>query len=134
MDYENHSTDKEVKFIIKVSDETLFDNTYKVKDILEDKFKLVSVKSVSNMHLYNKDGTIKKYDTIYQIMDEHYYTRLNMYSQRKEYELNNIAKDIQLLEAKMKFIREVMDELILIYRQSKDTIINKLRELNKQIK
>ena len=129
LDYENHSTDKEVKFIIKVSDETLFDNTYKVKDILEDKFKLVSVKSVSNMHLYNKDGTIKKYDTIYQIMDEHYYTRLNMYSQRKEYELNNIAKDIQLLEAKMKFIREVMDELILIYRQSKDTIINKLREL-----
>ena len=34
LDYENHSTDKKVNFIIKVSDETLFDNTYKIKDVI----------------------------------------------------------------------------------------------------
>ncbi|MBF76254.1 hypothetical protein CMK20_19000 [Candidatus Poribacteria bacterium] len=129
LDYENHSTDEKVKFIIKVSDETLFDNTYKTADIIENKLKLTTTKSISNMHLYNKDGVIHKYDTIYQIMDEHYYTRLNMYSRRKIYELNNLLEEIKLLEAKMRFIQKVIDEDIIIYRQSKDTIIQRLIEL-----
>ena len=130
LDYENHSTDKKVNFIIKVSDETLFDNTYKIKDVIEEKFKLISTKAVSNMHLYNKNGTIRKYDTIYQIMDEHYYVRLNMYTKRKNYELNILENDSKLLEAKMRFIQNVIDEEIVIYRKSKASIIEKLRELN----
>ena len=68
LDYENHSTDETVKFIVKVDDEVLFDNTYKKDDVIEDKFKLTSSKSLSNLHLYNKDGVIHKYDTIYQII------------------------------------------------------------------
>lgn len=129
LDYENHSTDEKVKFIIKVSDEALFDNTYKNNDVFEEQLKLVSTKSVSNMHLYNKDGTIKKYDTIYQIADEHYYVRLNMYGRRKAYELENLQKEINLLEAKMRFIQDVIDDKIVIYKQSKVSIIEKLREL-----
>ena len=103
LDYENHSTDEKVKFSVKVTDETLFDNTYKTKDIIEEKFKLQSTKSTTNMHLYNKDGSIKKYDNVYQIMDEHYYVRLNMYAKRKDYELDIIERHIKLLEAKIRF-------------------------------
>ena len=129
LDYENHSTDEKVKFTVKVSDETLFDNTYKAKDIIEGKFKLQSIKSTTNMHLYNKEGCIKKYDNIYKIMDEHYYTRLNMYTKRKDYELDIIEKRIKLLEAKMRFIQDVINETVIVYKQSKKTIIEKLREL-----
>ena len=129
LDYENHSTDETVKFIIKVSEETIFDNTYKDKDIIEGLFKLTSLKSTTNMHLYNKSGVIHKYGTIYQIMDEHYYTRLNMYSRRKEYVLNNISNELQILKAKMKFIQDVIDENIIVYKQSKNSIIDKLKEL-----
>ena len=35
LDYENHSTDDKVKFIVKVNDEVLFDNTYKKNDVIE---------------------------------------------------------------------------------------------------
>ena len=42
LDYENHSTDENVNFKIKVNDETLFDNTYKNKDVIEEKLKLIS--------------------------------------------------------------------------------------------
>jgi DNA topoisomerase-2 len=129
IDYENHSTDEKVKFSVKVSDETLFDNSYKNRDIIEEKFKLQSSKSTTNMHLYNKGGSIKKYDTIYQIMDEHYYTRLNMYVRRKEYELDNIEKTIKYLEAKMRFITDVINEVVVVNKQSKKSIIEKLREL-----
>jgi len=129
LDYENHSTDQKVKFSVKVSDETLFDNTYKTKDIIEDKFKLQSSKSTTNMHLYNKDGSITKYENIYKIMDEHYYTRLNMYVKRKEYDLDHIAKTIKHLEAKMRFINDVINEVIIVNKQSKKSIIEKLSEL-----
>ena len=81
------------------------------------------------MHLYNKEGCIKKYDNIYKIMDEHYYTRLNMYTKRKDYELDIIEKRIKLLEAKMRFIQDVINETVIVYKQSKKTIIEKLREL-----
>ena len=129
LDYENHSTDDKVKFMIKVSDEVLFDNTYKKKDVIHELLKLTSNKSVSNLHLYNKDGVIRKYDNIYQIIDDHYYTRLAMYGKRKEYQLSILSEDIKLLESKMRFIENVIDEKIVIYKQSKDVIINRLREL-----
>ena len=128
-DYENHSTDDKIKFMVKVSDEVLFDNTYKNKDVILEMFKLSSNKSVSNLHLYNKDGVIRKYDTIYQIIDDHYYTRLSMYIKRRDYQLNILERDIKLLEAKMRFIENVVDEKIAVYKQSKQNIIDKLREL-----
>ena len=127
LDYENHSTDDKVKFVVKVNDETLFDNTYKEKDVIEEKFKLTTPKTLSNLHLYNKDGTIKKYDTIYQIIDEHYYVRLNMYQRRKDYQLENLKKGIELLESKMRFIEYVIDDKIKVYKQSKQSIIDALR-------
>ena len=94
-----------------------------------EQFKLTSNKSISNLHLYNKKGAIHKYNTIYQIIDEHYYTRMEMYSSRKEYQLNNLMKEIMLSETKMRFIQNVIDEEIIIYKQSKDVIIDRLREL-----
>ena len=38
-------------------------------------------------------------------------------------------KEIMLLETKMRFIQNVIDEEIIIYKQSKAVIINRLREL-----
>ena len=129
LDYENHSTDEKVKFVIKVSDEKLFDNQYKKGDVFEHLFKLTSNKSVSNMHLYSRTGVIKKYETIYQIIDEHYYTRFDMYVKRKDYELENLKNDIKLLEAKMRFIQDVINEKVIVNKQSKASIIEKLSEL-----
>ena len=94
--------------------------------LIEEKLKLTSSKTVTNLHLYNKDGTIKKYDTIYQIIDEHYYVRLNMYQKRKDYSLNLLEQEIKLLESKMRFIEYVIDEKIKVYRQTKKSIIDKL--------
>ena len=81
------------------------------------------------MHLYNKDGSIKKYENVYQIMDEHYYVRLNMYAKRKDYELDIIERHIKLLEAKMRFIQDVIDDVVIINRQTKKYIIDKMSEL-----
>ena len=127
LDYENHSTDETVKFIIKVSDETLFDNQYKAKDIIEEKFKLSSKMSLTNLHLYTPDCAIKKYSSIYQILDEYFDVRFEMYQKRKDYQMNELTKGILLLETRMKFINYVIDEKIKVYKCSKVSIIESLR-------
>ena len=126
-DYENHSTDKIVKFIVTVSDETLFNNTYKKDDIIQKLFKLTSNKSLTNLHLYNCDGTIKKYDTIYQIQDEHFYARLDMYKKRKVYEIEELENSINILSNKLRFINYVIEDKIKVYKQTKKTIIESLK-------
>ena len=128
LDYENHSTDKTVKFVLKLSDETLFDNQYKTNNIIEEKLKLTSNKNISNLHLYSKDGNIKKYETIYQILDDHYYVRLNMYQARKDYQLDKLDNEIRHYEAKMRFIEYVIEEKVKVYKQSKLKIIESLRK------
>tara|TARA_B110000285_G_scaffold218781_1_gene268621 strand:- start:594 stop:1004 length:411 start_codon:yes stop_codon:yes gene_type:complete len=52
-----------------------------------------------------------------------------MYERRKVYELDNLKNDIKLLEARMRFIQDVINENIIVNKQSKAIIIEKLREL-----
>ena len=61
-------------------------------------------------------------------MDEHYYTRYSLYSERKEYELDILENDMKLLREKMRFVEDVIEDKIVIYKQKKDIIINKLKE------
>ena len=77
----------------------------KQKILLKKNSSLTSSKSVSNLHLYNKDGTITKYDDIYKIQDEHYYVRLGLYQERKDYQLDNLENQIKFLEALRKVYR-----------------------------
>jgi hypothetical protein len=67
----------------KINEIKLDPNLNLQKDIIEEKFKLTSNRNVSNLHLYTKDGTIKKYDDIYKILDEHYYVRLDYINKGK---------------------------------------------------
>ena len=62
-DYTNHSTDTDVKFIIKVDNNIIYDNKYIEKEkcdlIQKMKFKLVSQIKLTNIHCYNKDYNSK---------------------------------------------------------------------------
>lgn len=78
---ENHYTSKNVKFVLHF-------NT-SVKDTFADNFdvlfKLQSSKnlSINNIHLFNKDGAIQKYDTAIEIIKEWAETRILKYFERK---------------------------------------------------
>ena len=60
-------------------------------------------------------------------MDEHYYTRYSLYSERKEYELDILDNDMKLLREKMRFVEDVIEDKIVIYKKKKDIIIDKLK-------
>ena len=108
---------------IKTSDR--FTNGIKVKEF-EKKLKLVTPISLTNIHAYDKNITIKKYNSVYQILDEHYEVRLNYYSKRKEYILKELNNKLCVLENKMRFIKEVIAKTINISECTKNDLLKQL--------
>jgi len=132
LDYVDHSTDSTVKFVIRVEPHILQNikcNIEKHTDTIEDIFKLSSTLSLTNIHLYDSGGTIKKYKNIYEIFDEYYLVRYSYYVKRKEYQLKCLKYSLDLNSCKMRFIEDVITDKIIIYRKKKDDIVDKLKGL-----
>ena len=85
-------------------------------------FKLVSKVSLGNMHLYSVDGSIKKYESPLEIMNEYYSERLSIYEKRKDYELNILKNIIEVLSNKVRFILMVVEEEIIVNKRKKSEI------------
>ena len=92
-------------------------------DSLESYLKLNTTVSLTNMHLYNPDNKLMKYDTIYEIMEDFYVTRLKLYEERKAYYIRVLENDVDLIKYKVKFIESIFSKEIIIEKQKKDTVI-----------
>ena len=44
------------------------------------------------MHLYSSEGQIKKYNNVNEILNEFYVYRLEIYNERREYQLDILKK------------------------------------------
>jgi len=121
--FTNENTDEEVHFKITLDGKKADDLSTKE---LVQKFKLIKKVSVTNMHLYDKDDRIKKYNNVNDILREFYAVRLSAYTTRKNYYLDKFKKELDALKWKMKFIEEVLDDKITVYRKKRDDIIAQL--------
>ena len=124
---ENHYTSKNVKFILHFNQN--------VRETLEDKFeqlfKMSSSKnlSINNIHLFNKNGAIQKYDNTTEIIKEWSKTRILKYFERKEYQIKILEKDFLVLSAKIRFIMDVISGNIQIMNKKLADIAKRLVEL-----
>ena len=124
---ENHYTSKNVKFILHFN--------ANVRDTLEDKFeqlfKISSSKnlSINNIHLFNKNGAIQKYDNTTEIIKEWSKTRVLKYFERKSYQIKILEKDFLVLSAKIRFIIDVIAGNIQIMNKKLVDIAKRLIEL-----
>lgn len=115
--YENHSTENNVSFTIHFKD-----NEQDVEKLL----KLSTNLSTSNMHLFNVDGKIKKYDNPEEILCEFYNYRLIQYEKRRKH-IITILEDLKHeLNIKIMFMQYVMDEQIKIFKIPKKQIIEQM--------
>jgi DNA topoisomerase-2 len=128
VDFSNNSTEKIVNYEVKFKKEDLA-ALWKKGDI-ENVFKLTDCKytNYSNMHLYNSKGTICKYDGVEDIMKEFYMLRLVYYTKRKEYMLKTMKKDLDIYQAKIRFIEEFISGEINILQKEDEEIEEMLTE------
>lgn len=105
--YKNNSSDVVINFEIDENKEGEFECN-------EDTLGLTTTLSTSNMVLFNKDGEIKKYENVSDILDEFCNVRYEYYVKRKEYNIKNLNHDLEILKNKMRFLKEVMDDSLVI--------------------
>lgn len=89
-----------------------------VKDnSLEKELDLIKKINISNMHLYDSNSKLKKYDNVDDILQEFYEFRLEMYVKRKEYYTKVLENKVNLISWKIKFIEYCIDEKIVMAKK-----------------
>ena len=95
---------------------------------LEKLLKLYTTNTTTNMHLFNAEDILHKYNKVSDIIDDYYKTRLIMYAKRKEYMINAFKKELILLSNKAKYITENLNDTIDLRKKKKDEVIAMLEK------
>ena len=119
--YKNFSTDNEPKFEIK-------ENSAEMELTIES-LKLTSIISTSNMVLFDIKQKLRKYETVYEIINEFCHFRYDYYMKRKVYLIKTIESELLILRNKFRFLSEVMNETLIIKDIDEDEIIKTLKKM-----
>ena len=130
-DYNDNSTDATVNFVIhfnkgvveKLQGQKHDENSNQ----LEKQLKLVTTLSSTNMHLFNAQDKLHKYTTVEEILEDYFTARLDMYVKRKKFQLEKLSAECVLLDNKVKYITELLNDTI-------DLRKKKLSEINEMLK
>lgn len=122
-DVNNKTRDENTDIVIEVE----FFNEEDTEDIIKD-LKLYKSVNTNNMHLFDANFEIKKYDTPEDILLEYYDVRLEYYQKRKDYIIRTLSSQIEVLENKIKFVTGYIDDTIKIVRVEESEIVNQLEE------
>ena len=134
--YVDHSTDTKVHLVLKFDYKDVLalrkEGVINGLDGVEKALRLGSKKctNMKNIHLYNSSGTIQKYTSPFEIINEFYTYRLEMYSKRRLYQLNELEKEMQLISERMRFILELIENTIDLRNKKTSLIESILNEKN----
>ena len=99
-------------------------------DIFEKVLKLTSKLSLTNMMLFDRNDVIQQYSSVSEIMDYFFGIRLEFYEKRKEYQIRVMEEELVMIRAKVRFIRGIVEETIVVYKKSTDELSLLLEELS----
>jgi DNA topoisomerase-2 len=122
--YLNKSTDTKIHFELEFASDYL----ESTKDI-DKQFHLVKKFSITNMHLFDINGVIKKYESPVEIMEEFYSVRYKIYEKRKQHELDILEYQLKLISYKVKFILLIVEKKLIVNNKKKSDIEDELEKL-----
>lgn len=129
--YKENCTDVRVSFTITFNPGKL--QKYIDEGTLEKYLKLASPISLTNMHLFDEKGKIKKFDSYGAILKNFCRVRLDLYQKRKDFLLDKWRKEMDILKWKLKFVENVISEKIIVFKNGKSKttsqVIARLEEL-----
>ena len=131
-DYDDMSKDTNIDFTITLQKGKIeeleaqnYDNDCNGIDKL---FKLYTTNTNTNMHLFNAEDKLKKYENVEQIIYDYFETRLELYQTRKDYMIDALNHELLLLSNKAKYIQENLDDTIDLRKKKKEQVIQILEE------
>jgi DNA topoisomerase-2 len=124
-------------YIKNCTDTTIDIKLVLTKDMMEELYKgdnvykklgLETYISTENMHLFDADCKIKKYNDQYEIIENFYNVRMEYYVKRKLHQIEELKKEIRIYQNKMKFLKLVIDGAVIINKRSRDMVEKDLDE------
>ena len=93
---------------------------------LEKLLGLFTTQSTTNMNLFDAREKLRKYATIYDIIEDYYMERLALYAKRKAAMLAQLTNELRVLTNRARYIQEVLDDKLELRRQTKEAIFAKM--------
>ena len=92
--------------------------------------KLSTSMSTNNMHLFDPEDKLKKYTKITEIIEDYFGKRLELYSIRKEWLVDNMERELVKLSNRAKYIQYLLIDRIDLRRKTKDQVFEMLQKEN----
>uniref|UniRef100_A0A6C0CVT5 DNA topoisomerase (ATP-hydrolyzing) n=1 Tax=viral metagenome TaxID=1070528 RepID=A0A6C0CVT5_9ZZZZ len=131
-EYDDMSKDTSVDFIITLQKGKLAELEATQLDHgcngVEKQFKLFSTNNSTNMHLFDANDKLKKYDKVQDIIDDYFVKRLELYQKRKDYMVDALSKELLVLSNKSRYIRELLEGTIDFRNKKKEVVIQMLND------
>jgi DNA topoisomerase-2 len=125
-DYDDMSKDTNVDFTITFAKGKLEELEKSKGDHgsngVEKLLKLCTTNTTTNMHLFDADDTLHKYEKVSEIIDAYYETRLTLYGTRKEYMINSLEKELITISNKARYIQENLDGTIDLRKKRREEV------------
>jgi DNA topoisomerase-2 len=125
-EYIDMSTDVNVDIKITMTPGTIDEYNSKRDDNnvsgLEKLLKLYTTKTITNMHAFDHDEKLVKYDSPEDMVDSYIPVRLGVYEKRKNTLLINMKNELRRLSNKARFITSILDDTIDLRRKTSQEI------------
>jgi len=95
---------------------------------VEKLLKIFTTNSTTNMHLFDAEDKLKKYEKVEHIIDDYYETRLQLYQTRKEHMIKTLEKEQMVLSNKAKYITEILDNTIDLRKKKSEEVTKMLKD------
>ena len=93
---------------------------------VEKMLKLYTTNTTTNMHLFDADDKLQKYNNVTEIIETYYGVRLNLYQERKNHMIIAFENELVLLSNKTKYIKEVLDGTIDLRKKKREEVTEML--------
>ena len=127
MTFKNNSGDTKVDFEIKIKKETL--NQWEYEGTLEKHLKMSSNINATNMHIFNENGNLEKIENAQEILLKFYKIRNKFHHLRKQYLEEKISKELSVLESKVKFVKAIMNDELVVFKRKKQEITKNIKAM-----
>ena len=85
---------------------------------LEKALKLTSTLSTSNIHMFDGERKLHKYQTVEEIIDAYFEVRLSVYEKRKAHMIEHLTLKLQKLSNKAKYIQQTLSGAVDLRKKS----------------
>ena len=123
-DYKDYNTHTKVHFVIQMEEKHM---QAALNEGLEEKFKLSKTVATTNLVAFDPEGRITKYATVDDILKEFFTVRLKFYERRKQYQLDQLQKELDKFTNQARFVQMIIDGDLVVSKKKKNALVSELK-------